>query len=87
MINALLNNLFLFIDRVTNWLKWSKIAILSHFLSSDFICIIIVTIEKKDKKKTIVKINPRTTEDDYNIQNKINNAKIPAPVDRKAPVD
>lgn len=50
----------------------------------NFVNIIITIAGVKGKEQSIVATNPRLNEDDYNIQDRVNGAKIP-PVDRKAP--
>lgn len=54
MLNTLSNNLFLFInslaDRLADSLGQSKSTILGNFLSSYFVCVIIVTTKEESKK-------------------------------------
>lgn len=82
MINAWLNHFFLFIDNVADWFGWSKIAILSYFLSSDFVSIVIITAKKKSKEWAIVETNPEIKKDNCGTQDEVNSTKAP-PADRK----
>lgn len=81
-MNALSNNLFLFIDNVADWFGWSKIAKLTYYLSSDFVCVVIALAEEKGKKQAIVKTDPETKKNDCDIQGEVNSAEAP-PIDKK----
>lgn len=56
---------------------------MSHFLSSNFVYVIIITIKKKGKKQTIVKTDPGITKNDHGIQDGVNGTKALS-ADRKA---
>lgn len=47
-----------------------------------FICVDIVIVEKKGKKRAIIKTDPKIKKDDYNIWNRVNSREAPL-VDRK----
>lgn len=64
MINALLNNLFLFNQSVSNWLEWSKIAVLSYLLSLDFVYFVIAIAKKKEKERAIIETDLKIKKDD-----------------------
>lgn len=57
---------------------------MSHYLSSDFVCVVIAIAEEKGKKQAIVKTDPETKKNDCGIQGEVNSAEAP-PIDKKVP--